>query len=109
LNGGDWRIVAEFRKIESAKLAEALKAAVGLRKIAADVCILAAVAEHETKMISGCLSNKTALATVYKLVEAAEKNWRRLDGHNQSPKIILGVKFTNEIEVVRSQAQTDAA
>jgi hypothetical protein len=31
---------------------------------------------------------------IFKLVEAAEKNWRRLDGHNQLPKVILGVKFT---------------
>jgi hypothetical protein len=33
----------------------------------------------------GCLSNKTALAMIFKLAEAAEKNWRRLDGHNQLP------------------------
>ena len=57
----------------------------------------------------GCLSNKTALAMIYKLAEAAEKSWRRLDGHNQLPKIILGVKFTDGIEVVRSQAQSAAA
>ena len=43
------------------------------------------------------------------LAEAAEKSWRRLDGHNQLPKVILGVKFTNGIEVVRSQAQAAAA
>jgi hypothetical protein len=28
----------------------------------------------------GCLSNKTALAMIFKLAEAAEKHWRRLDG-----------------------------
>jgi putative transposase len=68
-----------------------------------------ATVRHRTVRSKGCLSNKTALAMIYKLVEAAEKNWRRLDGHNQLPKIILGVKFTNGIEVVRSQAQTAAA
>jgi hypothetical protein len=41
----------------------------------------------------GCLSNKTALAMIFKLAEAAEKNWRRLDGHSQLPKVVLGVKF----------------
>jgi C4-dicarboxylate-specific signal transduction histidine kinase len=41
---------------------------------------------------------------IFKLAEAAEKSWRRLDGHNQLPKIILGVKFTDGIEIVRSQA-----
>jgi hypothetical protein len=49
-----------------------------------------------------------------KHAEAAEKSWRRLDGHNQWPKIILskiifGVKFDDGIEVVRSQAQAAAA
>ena len=27
---------------------------------------------------------------IFKLAEAAEKSWRRLDGHNQLPKVILG-------------------
>ena len=35
----------------------------------------------------GCLSNKTALAMIFKLGAAAEKRWRRLDGYNQLPKI----------------------
>src|SRR5262252_4014091 len=42
---------------------------------------------------------------IFKLAEAVEKRWRRLNGHNQLPKIILGIKFTDGIEVVRSQAQ----
>jgi putative transposase len=46
---------------------------------------------------------------IFKLAEAAEKSWRRLDGHNELPKLILGVKFTNGIEVVRSHAQAAAA
>jgi hypothetical protein len=41
--------------------------------------------------------------------EAAEQSWRRLDGHNQLPKVILGAKFFDGIEVVRSQAQAAAA
>jgi hypothetical protein len=51
----------------------------------------------------------STLAMIFKLAEAAEKSWRRLNGHNQLPKIILGIKFTDGIEVVRSQAQTAAA
>jgi putative transposase len=46
---------------------------------------------------------------IFKLAEAAEKSWRRLNGHNQLPKIILGIKFTDGIEVVRSEAQIAAA
>jgi putative transposase len=68
-----------------------------------------ATVRHRTIRSKGCLSNKTALAMIFKLAEAAEKNWRRLNGHNQLPKIILGIKFTDGIEVVRSQAQTAAA
>jgi hypothetical protein len=46
---------------------------------------------------------------IFKLAEAAEKSWRRLNGHNQLPKIILGIKFTDGIEIVTSQAQPAAA
>jgi putative transposase len=59
--------------------------------------------------LKGCLSNKTALAMIFKLAEAAEKSWRRLDGHNQLPKVIPGVKFADGFEVVRSQTQAAAA
>jgi putative transposase len=68
-----------------------------------------ATVRHRTVRSKGCLSNKTALAMIFKLAEAAEKSWRRLDGHNELPKLILGVKFTNGIEVVRSHAQAAAA
>jgi hypothetical protein len=41
---------------------------------------------------------------ILKLAEAAERSWQ-----NRLPKIILNMKFTHGIEVVRSQAQTAAA
>ena len=56
----------------------------------------------------GCLSNKTALAMVFKLAQAAQDSWRRLDGHNQLPKLIVGVKFIDGIEAVRQQPQAAA-
>src|SRR6266404_5766360 len=68
-----------------------------------------ATIRHRTVRAKGCLSNKTALAMIFKLAEAAEKSWRRLDGYNQLPKLICGVKFTNGIEVVRPQVQAAAA
>jgi transposase-like protein len=68
-----------------------------------------ATIRHRTVRSKGCLSNKTALAMIFKLAEAAERSWRRLDGHNQLPKLIIGVKFTDGIEVVRSKAQAAAA
>ena len=45
-----------------------------------------ATVRHRTIRSKGCLSNRTALAMVFKLLEAAQKSWRRLDGHNQLPK-----------------------
>jgi hypothetical protein len=29
---------------------------------------------------------------IFKLAQAAEKSWRRLDGHSQLPKLITGIK-----------------
>ena len=63
---------------------------------------------HRTVRSKGCLSNKTALAMVFKLAQAAQNSWRRLDGHNQLPKLIVGVKFVDGIEAVRQQPQAPA-
>src|SRR4029078_13584691 len=57
-----------------------------------------ATVRHRTVRSKGCLSNKTTLPMIFKLAEAAEKSWRRLDGHNQLPKLIHGIKFTDGIE-----------
>ena len=68
---------------------------------------------HHTVRAKGCLSNTTALAMVFKLIEGAQKNWRRLDAHAQLPKLVLGVKFSDRLEVAAMQSapqpQTAAA
>jgi len=61
-----------------------------------------ATVRHRTIRAKGCLSNTTALALVFKLVDAAQKSWRRLDGHNQLPKLMLGANFKDGIEIVTS-------
>jgi putative transposase len=53
-----------------------------------------ATVRHRAIRSKGCLSNRTALAMVFKLLEGAQKSWRCLDGHNQVPKLILGVNST---------------
>jgi putative transposase len=63
-----------------------------------------ATVRHRTVRTKGCLSNKTALAMIFKLAQAAEKTWRRLDGQNQLPKVILNVKFNDGIEFVQAAA-----
>ena len=65
-----------------------------------------ATVRNRTVRSRNCLSNKTALAMIFKLAQAAENSWHRLREHDQLPKVILGVKFNDGIEVVRSQAQT---
>jgi putative transposase len=49
--------------------------------------------------MKGALSQDTARLMVFKLVMAASKTWRRLQGQNQLPKVIKGVKFRDGIEV----------
>jgi putative transposase len=65
-----------------------------------------ATVRHRTVRSKGCLSNKTALAMVFKLVDAAQKSWRRLDGHKQLPKLIQAVRFTDGIEVAANSASS---
>lgn len=68
-----------------------------------------ATVRHRTVRTKGCLSNKTALALVFKLVEAAQKSWRRLDGPNQLPKVIRGVKFNDGLEIAVADRQPQTA
>ena len=69
-----------------------------------------ATVRHRTIRSKGCLSNKTALAMVFKLVEAAQRSWRRLDGPNQLPKVVLGAKFSDGLEVATpADRQPEAA
>jgi hypothetical protein len=48
---------------------------------------------------------------VFKLIKAAEKNWLRLRGRNQLPKLITGIKFVDgdEVTQVNSDANRNAA
>lgn len=68
-----------------------------------------ATVRHRTIRSKGCLSNRTALAMVFKLVHAAQKSWRRLDGHNQLPKVVLGAMFKDGLEVTSADLQPIAA
>lgn len=50
-----------------------------------------------TKRTKGCGSRTATLTMVFKLVEQAEKHWRRMNGHALILKLIEGVKFTDGI------------
>jgi putative transposase len=61
-----------------------------------------ATVRHRTVRTKGALSQKTVKLMVFTLVRAAAKTWRKLNGTNQLPRVILGVKFTDGV------AQCDA-
>jgi len=67
-----------------------------------------ATVRHRTVRTKGALSQKTAKLTVFKLIQAASKTWRRLNGRNQLPKLIEGIKFTDGI-ALNDVAETSAA
>ena len=52
---------------------------------------------HRTLRPKRALSQKTVTLTVFTLVRAAAKKWRRLKGANQVPRVIDGVKFTKRL------------
>ena len=67
-----------------------------------------ATVRHRTVRTKGALSQDTARLMVFKLVMAAAKTWRRLNGENQLPKVIQGVIFRDGVEVTDTPAQTAA-
>lgn len=67
-----------------------------------------ATVRHRSKRSKGCLSRETTLIMVFKLIKTAEKTWRRLDGKNQLPKVITGVKFCDGCEVITNDERAAA-
>ena len=67
-----------------------------------------ATVRHRTVRTKGALSQKTVKLMVFTLVRAASKTWRRLNGANQLPRVIEGVKFTDGV-ANSDPAKTSAA
>jgi transposase-like protein len=57
-----------------------------------------------TTKTKGCLSRKTALAMVFKLLLSARKKWRRLDGSDHLAEIIEGVTYKDGIKQIQHAA-----
>ena len=57
-----------------------------------------------TTKTKGCLSRKTALAMVFKLLLSARKKWRRLNGPDHLAEIIQGVRFEDGIKQIQNAA-----
>lgn len=56
-----------------------------------------ATVRHRTQRTKGALSQKTVKLMVFTLIRAASQKWRRLNGANQLPRVIEGVRFTDGI------------
>ena len=67
-----------------------------------------ATVRHRTVRTKGALSQDTARLMVFKLVMAAAKTWRRLQGPNQLPKVIQGITFRDGVEVTDTPAHKAA-
>ena len=67
-----------------------------------------ATVRHRTVRSKGCLSHRTALAMVFKLVMAASKTWRRLNGYDKLPRVIEGVQFTDGIQADETENRAAA-
>ncbi len=57
-----------------------------------------------TAKTKGCLSRKTALAMVFKLLLSARRKWRRLDGSDHLAEVIQGVTFKDGTKQIQNAA-----
>ncbi len=63
-----------------------------------------ATVRNRTRKTRGCLSRKTALAMVYRLMMSAKRKWRKLSGPNRLPEVIKGVEFKDGIKQIQIAA-----
>ena len=57
-----------------------------------------------TAKTKGCLSRKTALVMVFKLLLSAKRKRRRLDGSDHLAEVIPGVTFEDGIKQIQTAA-----
>ena len=57
-----------------------------------------------TAKTKGCLSRKTALGMIFKLLLSARKKWRRLNGSDHLAEVIQGVRFEDGIKQIQYAA-----
>ena len=62
-----------------------------------------ATVRHRTVRAKGCLSYETAKIMVFKMIQTAQKSWRKLDGQNQLPKASKIAKLRRRLIRCRQQ------
>ena len=60
-----------------------------------------------TKVTKRAGSKKAALAMAYKLLDAAQKRWRRFNGHELRGDVLASVKFKDGVKVTDDESTTD--
>jgi putative transposase len=65
-----------------------------------------ATVKLRTKVTKGAGSKKAALAMAYKLLDAAQERWRRINGHELVTDVLDGMKFKDGIQVTDEQTTT---
>ncbi len=63
-----------------------------------------ATVRQRTVKTKNCLSRKTALAMVFKLILSAKAKWRKLDGSSRLAEVIEGVPFKDGIKQIKNAA-----
>jgi putative transposase len=66
-----------------------------------------ATVKLRTKVTKGAGSKKAALAMAYKLLDAAQERWRRLNSHELVTDMLDDVKFKDGIKVTHDETTTD--
>ncbi len=65
-----------------------------------------ATVKLRTRVTKGAGSKKAALAMAYKLLDAAQERWRRLNGHELVTDVLEGAKFKDGIKVTDDDTNT---
>jgi putative transposase len=65
-----------------------------------------ATVKLRTKVTKGAGSKKAALAMAYKLLDAAQERWRRINGHELVADVLDGAKFKDGIKVTDDETTT---
>ena len=60
-----------------------------------------------TKVTKGAGSKKAALAMAYKLLDAAQERWRRVNGHELVSDVLDDMKFKDGIKHTDDETTTD--
>jgi len=66
-----------------------------------------ATVKLRTKVTKGAGSKKAALAMAYKLLDAAQERWRRVNGHELVSDVLDGAKFKDGVKITDDETTTD--